>query len=57
MVLPTHLIGYVFMYKAYSITRRRLTDVHIVPDDSDSPIRTLLKVQAVRRALVLYKGN
>ena len=33
------------------------TDVHIVPVDSDSPIRNLLKVQTVRCALVLYKGN
>ena len=33
------------------------TDVHIVPVDSDSPIRNLLKVQTVRRALVLYRGN
>ena len=45
----------------YSITRRFLTDVqtdvHIVPVDSDSPIRNLLKVQIVRCALVLYKGN
>ena len=28
------------------------TDVHIVPVDSDSPIRNLLKVQTVRCALV-----
>ena len=45
----------------YSITRRFLsdvqTDVHIVPVDSDSPIRNLLKVQIVRCALVLYEGN
>ena len=33
------------------------TDVHIVPVDSDSPIRNLLKVQTVRCALVLYEGN
>ena len=33
------------------------TDVHIVPVDSDSPIRNLLKVRTVRCALVLYKGN
>ena len=33
------------------------TDVHIVPVDSDSPIRNLLKVQTVRCALVLYRGN
>ena len=33
------------------------TDVHIVPVDSDSPIRNLLKVQIVRCALVLYRGN
>ena len=33
------------------------TDVHIVPVDSDSPIRNLLKIQTVRCALVLYKGN
>ena len=33
------------------------TDVHIVPVDSDSPLRNLLKVQTVRCALVLYKGN
>ena len=33
------------------------TDVHIVPVDSDSPIRNLLKVQTVRCALALYKGN
>ena len=33
------------------------TDVHIVPVDSESPIRNLLKVQTVRCALVLYKGN
>ena len=33
------------------------TDVHIVPVDSDSPSRNLLKVQTVRCALVLYKGN
>ena len=33
------------------------TDVHIVPVDSDSPIRNLLKVQIVRCALVLHKGN
>jgi hypothetical protein len=33
------------------------TDVHIVPVDSYSPIRNLLKVQAVRCTLVLYEGN
>ena len=33
------------------------TDVHIVPVDSDSSLRNLLKVQTVRCALVLYKGN
>ena len=33
------------------------TDVHIVPVDSDSPIRNLLKVQTVRCALVLYEDN
>ena len=33
------------------------TDVHIVPVDSDSPIRNLLKVRTVRCALVLHKGN
>ena len=33
------------------------TDVHIVPVDSGSPIRNLLKVRTVRCALVLYKGN
>ena len=33
------------------------TDVHIVPVDSDSPLRNLLTVQTVRCALVLYKGN
>ena len=33
------------------------TDVHIVPVDSESPIRNLLKVQTVGCALVLYKGN
>ena len=33
------------------------TDVHFVPVDSESPIRNLLKVQTVRCALVLYKGN
>ena len=33
------------------------TDVHIVPVDSDTPIRNLLEVQTVRCALVLYKGN
>jgi hypothetical protein len=33
------------------------TDVHFVPVDSDSPIRNLLKVQTVRCALALYKGN
>ena len=33
------------------------TDVHIVPVDSESPIRNLLKVQKVRCALVLYEGN
>ena len=33
------------------------TDVHIVPVDSDSPIRNLLKVRTVRCALVLYEGN
>ena len=33
------------------------TDVHIVPVDSDSPSRNLLKVQTVRGALALYKGN
>ena len=33
------------------------TDVHIVPVDSDSLLRHLLKVQTVRCALVLYKGN
>ena len=43
--------------KVCSITRRFFsdvqTDVHIVPVDSDSPIRNLLKVQTVRCALVL----
>jgi|MDSW01.1.fsa_nt_gb hypothetical protein len=47
--------------QAYSITRRSLTDVttdvHIVPVDSDSPIRNLLKVRTVRCALALYEGN
>ena len=33
------------------------TDIHIVPVDSDPPIRSLLKVQTVRCALVLYEGN
>ena len=33
------------------------TDVHIVPVDSDSPIRNLLKVRTVRCALALYEGN
>jgi len=33
------------------------TDVHIVPVDSDSPIRNLLKVRTVRCVLVLYEGN
>ena len=33
------------------------TDVHIVPVDSDSPIRNLLKVQTVRYALVPWYGN
>ena len=33
------------------------TDVHIVPVDSDSPIRNLLKVQTVRCALALYRRN
>ena len=33
------------------------TDVHIVPVDSHTPIRNLLKIQTVRCALVLYKGN
>jgi hypothetical protein len=33
------------------------TDVQFVPVDSDSPIRNLLKIQIVRCALVLYKGN
>ena len=33
------------------------TDVHFVPVDSDSPTRKLLKVQTVRCALVLYKGD
>ena len=32
-------------------------DVHIVPVDSDSTIRNLLKIRIVRCALVLYKGN
>jgi hypothetical protein len=43
--------------QVYSITRIFLTDVHIVPVDSDSPIRNLLKVRTVRCALVLYRGN
>jgi len=33
------------------------TDVHIVPVDSDSSIRNLLKVQTVRCELVLCRGN
>lgn len=33
------------------------TNVNIVPVDSDSSIRNLLKVQTVRFALVLYDGN
>ena len=33
------------------------TDVHIVPVDSNAQSRNLLKVQTVRCALVLYKGN
>ena len=33
------------------------TDVHIVPVDSDAPIRNLSKVQTVRCALVLNEGN
>jgi len=33
------------------------TDVNIVPFDSDSPIRNLLKIQTVGCALVPYKGN
>ena len=33
------------------------TDVHIVPVDSDSVIRNLLKLRTVRCALVPYKGN
>ena len=33
------------------------TDVHIVPVDSDSPIRNLLKVQTVRYALAPWYGN
>ena len=45
----------------YTITQKFLTDVqtdvHIVPVDSDSPIRNRLKVQTVRCALVLYEGN
>ena len=32
------------------------TDVHIVPVDSDSPLRNLLKVQTVRCALALWVG-
>ena len=32
------------------------TDVHIVPVDSDSPIRNLLKIQTVRCALVPDEG-
>ena len=32
-------------------------DVHIVPIDSDSPLRNLLKVRTVRCVLVLYEGN
>ena len=33
------------------------TDVHIVPVDSDSPLRNLLKVQTVRCALERVKGS
>jgi len=33
------------------------TDIHIEPVDSAPPIRSLLKVQTVRCALVLYEGN
>ena len=33
------------------------TDVHIVPVDSDLPIRNLLKLQTVRCVLALYEGN
>ena len=33
------------------------TDVHIVPVESDSPIRDLLKVLTVRYALVPWYGN
>jgi len=33
------------------------TDVHIVPVDSDSPIRNLLKVRTLRYALVPWYGN
>ena len=43
--------------KVYSITRRFLTDVHIVPVDSDLPIRNLLKILTVRCGLVLYGGD
>ena len=33
------------------------TDVNIVPIDSDSPIRNLLKARTLGCALVLYRGN
>ena len=33
------------------------TDVHIVPVDSDSPIRNLLKVRTVRFAFEQAKGG
>ena len=47
--------------QVYSITRRFLsdvrTDLNIVPIDSGSPIRNLLKVRTVRFALVLLRAD
>ena len=51
------VIVFVYIRAAGGWAMPTRTDVHIVPVDSDSPIRNPLKVRTVRYALVLRYGN